>query len=60
MPLIEHGMPSHALSFPQQLVWFELGEFIDTVLRQKRATHPPINRAKLPLAVNFGRRTIDY
>ena len=33
MPLDEHGMSSHALSFPQQLVRFELGKFIDAVLR---------------------------
>jgi hypothetical protein len=33
MPLVEAGVPGHALSFPQQLVWFELGKFIDAVLR---------------------------
>jgi hypothetical protein len=33
MPFIEHGVSGHALSFPQQLVWFELGEFIDAILR---------------------------
>jgi hypothetical protein len=32
MPLIEHGVSGHALGFPQQFVWFELGEFVDPVL----------------------------